>query len=93
MTLLRKRVVSLADMKLFDGLFPPSLEPKMHVKLRDWNLRLNVPHRIQAFICPLLRDFHYKWRHILRNPNNLVTLQVFARAFIRLSTLDFEVAN
>lgn len=45
---------------------------------------------MRAFAHRLLRDFHHQWRHILRNNYNLVTLRVFSRAMIRISTLDFE---
>lgn len=67
------------------------LEPKIDVELRYWEPRVGIPYRLQAFICRLLRDFHYQWRHILRNPYNFMTLRVLARAVIRISTLDFEI--
>ena len=91
LTLLRERVVSLADMESLGGPVPLPVEPTFNLEMPYWKPQFKVDDRLRVFIYRLLRDFHYQWRHILRNRYNSVTLRVLARAIIRLSTLDFEV--
>lgn len=89
--LLRERAASLADMEPLGGPIPVSLEHTFVSETPCWKTHVGVDDRMGAFTHPLLRDFHYQWRHILRNNYNSVTLRVLSRAIIRLSTLDFEV--
>ncbi|KAF1948553.1 hypothetical protein CC80DRAFT_431300, partial [Byssothecium circinans] len=91
LSLLQERVVCLADMESLGGPIPPPLEPTLDSKLPYWRPQVPVDGRMRAFTYRLLRDFHRQWRHILRNQYNSVTLRRFARAIIRLITLDFEV--
>ncbi len=91
LTLLRERAISLADMESLGGPVPLPSGPAFKSEMPYWKPQVKVDDRIRAFTHRLLRDFHYQWRHILRNRYNSVTLRVLARAIIRLSTLDFDV--
>jgi hypothetical protein len=91
LSLLRERVVSLADMEPLGGPIPVPLEHTFVSETPYWKPHVVVDDRMRAFVHRLLRDFHHQWRHILRNNYNSVTLRALSRAIIRLSTLDFEV--
>ncbi|RMZ72438.1 Fatty acid hydroxylase [Pyrenophora seminiperda CCB06] len=52
---------------------------------------VQVDSRMREFGHRLLRNFHYVWRHILRDTYNGIMLRVLARATVLLATLDFEV--
>lgn len=93
LALLRKRIVSLADMQPLGGPIPLPLEPTIDSQMPCWKPQFKVDDRMCAFTHRLLRDFHHQWRHILRNRYNSITLRVLARAIIRLSTLDFEIRH
>jgi hypothetical protein len=88
---LRERPVSLADMQLLGGPVPELSVPALDTVTSSRKPKLEVDGRIRAFTHRILRDFHHQWRHILRNPFNLVTIRHLARAIIRLVTLDFRI--
>lgn len=90
LALLRERTVSLGDMISIGGPIPVPMECKLD-STPEWKPQIQVNDRLRAFSHRLLRDFHNKWRHILRNDYNSTTLRVLARAIIWLSTLDYEV--
>lgn len=93
LSLLRDVVVTMADMEKLGGPIPVplSLEPEVNPDIPYWKPKFEIDHRLRAFTHRLLRDFQYQWRHILRSIYNFTTLQVLAKAIIRLSTLDFEI--
>lgn len=80
-------------MEHLGGPVPTPLAPRMQSdpEMPYWKPRIELDERVKAFTYPLLRDFHHRWRHVLRNDFNFTTLRVLANAVIRLSTLDFEV--
>jgi hypothetical protein len=93
LALLREGVVSMADMESLGGPVSLPSEPTFESEMPHWKPQVKVDDRMRALTHHLLRDFQYQWRHILRNHYNSVTLRVLARAFIRLSTLDFDVRH
>nr|POE72074.1 hypothetical protein CFP56_11950 [Quercus suber] len=95
LSLLRNRVVSMADMEFLGGPVPNSLplKPERYVKEAYWKPKIEIDRRLRAFLHRVFRDFHFQWRHIFRNHFNFTTLRVFAAAVIRLATLDFEVSE
>lgn len=92
---LRERTVSMADMEVLGGPVPApaplALETESGPEASYWKPDFKIDDRLRAFGHRLLRDFDYQWRHILRNHYNFTTLRVFARAIVRLSTLDFKI--
>lgn len=93
LSLLRVRLVSMADMELLGGPVPTPLtmETELDLGASYWKPSFEIDERLRAFGHRLLRDFDHQWRHILRNNYNSTTLRVFANAIIRISTLDFEI--
>lgn len=93
LALLRSRMVSMADMELLGGPVPAlsAMETEWSPEASYWKPSFEIDDRLRAFGHRLLRDFDHQWRHILRNHYNWTTLRVFARAILRLSTLDFTI--
>lgn len=78
-------------MKLTEGPIPVPVEPTFDSETPCWKPHIGVDDTTHAFLHRLLRDFHYRWRHILRNNYDFKTLRALSRAIIPISTLDFEV--
>lgn len=58
-----------------------------------WKPDLNPSLREKAFIRPLVRDFGYTWRHILRSPMKQSTFIKLAYGITSLLTMKFDVAE
>jgi hypothetical protein len=78
-------------MQLIGGPLPVLPVPALETNVFPWKPQVEVDDGIRAFIHRILCDFHHQWRHIFRNEYNLLTIRRFARAIIRLSTLDFGI--
>ncbi|KAJ6790257.1 hypothetical protein PWT90_10103 [Aphanocladium album] len=56
-----------------------------------WEPEMNVPLREEAFLKPILRDFGYAWRHIMRWRMNNTTFRKLAYGTIWLLTINFNL--
>jgi hypothetical protein len=88
---LRSRPISLPDFEYLGPPVPSLLHLTMSSSMPYWIPDIQVDERTRAFSHRILCDFNHQWRHIIRNNYNIITLRVFARALIRLATLQFEV--
>jgi hypothetical protein len=70
---------------------PTQSELKLDPGFPLWEPQIEVNDRHRAFTHCLLRDFHERWRHLLRNDYNQQTMQHLARAIIDIAALDFEI--
>lgn len=86
---LRSRKVTLDDFTLLGP--PPPLKLTPDPEIAYWRPQFRIEERKRDFLYRILRNFHYQWRHVLRNHYNIVTLRAFARAMVKIATLDFKV--
>ena len=98
LNLVRQRSITISDFEPYE---PPSL-PKQtlqsvisrpYLKMRRKGLDLQSLERRQAFVCRVLTDFTFQWRHVLGSRYNNSTFRRLACAIVRITTLDFTVVE
>lgn len=87
---LRNRLLTLAD---FEKANPLLLLPSTEQSIPGpyWSPRIDILLRDESFLKPILHDFGYAWRHVLRGRMNNSTFLKLAYATTWLLTMNFSL--
>ncbi|OCK78343.1 hypothetical protein K432DRAFT_436015 [Lepidopterella palustris CBS 459.81] len=96
LSLVRQHSITISDFEPYEP--PTHQKHTLQSILRHpyWRMsreRIDLQHleRRKAFVCRVLADFAFQWRHILCGRYNNSTFRRLACAIIRIATLDFNV--
>ena len=103
--LIRQRSISISDFEPYEPparpahtLHPRQSRPHVTSNHDGWTIKRNGLclqrlERHKEYICRILADFAFQWRHILSGRYNNFTYRRLACAIIRIVTLDFHVVE
>ena len=98
LSLVRQRSITISDFQSYEPPPPHEYALQSSFKPPHWQMRrigLDSKHleRHKAFVCRVLTDFAFQWRHILCGRYNNLTFRRLACAIIRIATFDFNVVE
>lgn len=89
----RQRQLTIDDFTESGDETMPSLWEELYPPESYWKPEIKPHERDQAFLSPILRDFLYTWRHVLRRRMNSLTFLKMAHATLWLCAMDFSFSH
>ncbi len=98
LSLVRQRSLTYSDFESYEPSTPVERPLQSIYQPPYWKMRRNGLDsqrlgRHKAFVCRMLADFAFQWRHILCGRYNNSTFRRLACAIIRIATLNFNVVE